>query len=94
MTNERTIEELLGYDTAKLLSLSPEELQLWVGDSLTRQEELLAKAPRSRPAGSPRVNPGASRKAQVAAQNMTAWPPELQAIAAQAQALLKGLKGK
>jgi hypothetical protein len=94
MTSERTIEELLGYTTERLIALTPEELATWVGDSITRQEELLAKLPKVRAAGSPRVNQGAVRKEVKAAQNLAALPPELQAIAAQAQALLKGLKGR
>jgi len=42
---ERTIEELLGWDTEKLLALPPEELSLWIGDAVTRQDEILAKVP-------------------------------------------------
>lgn len=92
MVAERTIEELLGLDNEKLQKLSPEELAAWVGDSLTRQEELLASAPRTRPAGAPRVNPGTAAKQRAVEQNMKALPPELQEIAAQAQALMKVLK--
>lgn len=44
---ERTIEELCEYTTEQLLSMTAEELESWISDSLTRQDEILGKLPKS-----------------------------------------------
>lgn len=88
---ERTIEELLGWDTAKLLAATPEDLERWLGDALTRQDEMLAKLP-AKKAGVARTKMNLPTDAERVAAKIASLPPEFAAIAAKAAAIMKGAK--
>lgn len=91
--SERTIEELLGFDTAKLEALkTSDELKLWIGDAITRQDELLKTVPGQKAAATRvKLNSNVAAKPK---QDFSVLPPELAAIAAQAELLLKAGKKK
>jgi hypothetical protein len=90
MITERTIEELIGWDTSRLESATPEELAKWVGDALLRQDEMLAKLPHKRTITTNTVSQGQPKKQKV---DYSVLPPEFAAIAEKAAALLKNTKG-
>lgn len=92
---ERTIEELLGWDLEKLEALSPEELNRWVADAITRQDELVRSQPAHKAAAA-RTKLGGTKHTPPQL-DMSKLSPEMldimnKAQAAMAAALKKGIK--
>lgn len=62
--NERTLEDLLEYDTPQLLAFDRDKLRALMADAITRQDAILAKVPRKKDPSDRKVDlrSGASRK--------------------------------
>jgi len=92
---ERTIEDLLEYTNEQLAAMSATELESWMGDALTAQEEILRNVPH-KAAKQPGVQlrkPMDAAAARRARDTAALLPDDMQKTLADAQALLNRIKG-
>lgn len=91
--NERTIEELLEYDTEKLLALDQKTIDQYLAKAILDQEEILKKVPKKKAPVLTDLTDGngspMSKKEAAAKRNAAiALPAEFANLAAETQALL------
>lgn len=92
---ERTIEDLLEYTNEQLAQLSTQELEVWMGEALTAQEEILKGVPHKAPKqpGVQLRRPVDAATARRVRDNTALLPDDMQKTLADAQALLNRIKG-
>ncbi len=91
--NERTIEELLEYDTEELLALDQKTIDLYLEKAIIDQEEILKRVPKKKAPVMTDLTDGGggtmSKKDAAAKRNAAiALPAEFANLAAETQALL------